>query len=168
MVFAIAARFLPHPPNFAPIAAIALFGVCFLPKRLALILPLLAMLISDFFIGFYHWPVMLAVYSSFLLVGLWGFWLKKRLKWHNTIFSAFLAGLVFFLITNFAVWVFTPWYSKTIAGLTQCFIMALPFFKNTLLGNLFYVSSLFGAYQLVLFWFKQKQRSLCKLAILKK
>ena len=64
------ARLLPHPANFAPIGAIALFSGLYLPKRWAIILPLAIMLISDIFVGFYAWQIMLAVYLSFVLAGL--------------------------------------------------------------------------------------------------
>lgn len=149
-------RLLPHPPNFAPIAAIALFGGVYFSKKIALILPIAAMLASDIFIGSYELLLMMAVYGSFLLMVVLGFWLKKHKKWHTIGGSAVLSAILFFLITNFAVWAFTPWYAKTFSGLVQCFLLALPFFKNTLLGNLFYVTSLFGIYELVDLWIKRR------------
>jgi hypothetical protein len=142
-------RLIPHPPNFAPIAAIALFAGVYLSKRTALILPIAAMVISDIFIGYYEISLMAVVYGSFLLCVLLGFWLKKNKKWYTIGGSAILGAVLFFLITNFAVWALTPWYAKTLAGLIQCYFMALPFFKNTLLGNLFYASVFFGSYELV-------------------
>lgn len=150
------ARFLPHPPNFVPIAAIALFGGVYLSRKLAFILPLSAMLISDIFIGFYAVAVMISVYGSFLLIGALGVWLKKHKKWYTIGGSAFLSAVLFFLITNFAVWAFTPWYPTTLSGLLQCYVMALPFFKNTLLGNLFYATCFFGLYELADLWIKEK------------
>lgn len=150
------ARFLPHPPNFAPIAALALFGACYLPRKWALLLPLAAMFVSDIFIGFYDIGVMLAVYGSFLLIGGMGFLLKKRKNWYFVGGSALLAAVLFFLVTNFAVWAFTPWYAKTFAGLWQSYMLALPFFRYTLLGNLFYVSSFFGVFELANLWLKRK------------
>ncbi len=149
-------RLLPHPPNFAPIAAIALFGGVYLSKKKALFLPVLAMMISDVFIGSYNTFLMFAVYGSFLLMVLLGFWLKKHKKWYTIGGTAILSAVLFFLVTNFAVWVFTPWYPKTFTGLIQCYIMAVPFFKNTLLGNLFYVPLFFGAYELVQLYLKKK------------
>ena len=141
-------RLLPHPPNFAPITAIALFAGVYLSKRTALILPIAAMAISDIFIGYYAFSLMAVVYGSFLLCVFLGFWLKKNKKWYTIGGSAILGAVLFFLITNFAVWAFTPWYAKTLSGLIQCYFMALPFFKNTLLGDLFYVSAFFGIYEL--------------------
>ncbi len=149
-------RFLPHPPNFAPITAIALFGGVYLSRKTAFFLPVIAMFISDIFIGYYEFSLMLSVYISFLLMVFLGFWLKKRKKWYNIGGSALLSGLLFFIITNFAVWAFTPWYPFNFAGLMECYTMALPFFKNTLLGNLFYVTVFFGAYELAEVWIKKK------------
>jgi len=116
------------------------------------------MIISDFFIGYYQFSLMAVVYGSFLLCVLLGFWLKKNKKWYTIGGSAILGAVLFFLITNFAVWAFTPWYAKTFSGLIQCYLMALPFFRNTLLGNLFYVSIFFGVYEMVEVWIRKKLR----------
>lgn len=151
-------RLLPHPPNFAPIAAIALFGGVYLSRKFALGIPLLAMLLSDIFIGFYEPLLMISVYGSFVLCGLIGLWLKKRKKWYTVLGGSVAGAILFFIITNFSVWAFTPWYTKTLAGLIQCYAMALPFFRNTLLGDLFYVIVFFGAYELVRVWIKSKFR----------
>ncbi len=156
IIFGIVLRFLPHAPNFAPIAALALFGGVYLPKKLAIAVPLTAMLISDMFIGFYSFPIMLAVYFCFLLFGLFGLWLKKNKKWYNIGGFAIVSAVLFFFITNFAVWVFTPWYAKTISGLIQCFVMALPFFRNTLFSNLFYSICFFSVYELASLLVNQK------------
>ena len=149
-------RLLPHPPNFAPIAAIALFGGVYFSRKIALILPIVAMAISDIFIGDYEPKLMASVYGSFLLCVILGFWLKKHKKWYTVGGSVLSCSVLFFLITNFAVWDFTPWYAKTISGLIQCYLMALPFFKNTLLGDLFYVTIFFGAYEIVEVWIKRR------------
>ncbi len=158
IVVGVSLRLLPHPPNFAPIAAIALFAGVYLSRKTALILPMAAMVISDMFIGSYQLSLMFFVYGSFLLFAVLGFWLKKHKKWYTIGGSAFLAALLFFALTNFAVWVFTPWYAKTFSGLWQCYLMALPFFKNTLIGNLFYTTVFFGAYEIVEVWLRKKFR----------
>jgi len=151
-------RFLFHPPNFTPIFAIALFGGVYFSKKIALILPILIMLIGDIFIGYYEVGLMIFVYGSFLLCVLLGFWLKKRKTWQIILGGSLLSALLFFFFTNFAVWVFTPWYTKTISGLIQCYLMALPFFRNTLLGNLFYVTAFFGAYEMVRVLIEKKSK----------
>lgn len=149
-------RILPHQPNFTPLAAMALFGGVYFSRRLALIIPMAAMFVSDIFIGFYDIRLMLFVYASFLLCVLLGFWLKKNKKWYTVIGTAAAGSLLFFLITNFAVWFLTPWYEKSLAGIIQCYFMALPFFRNTLSGDLFYVTVLFGTYELIALFVREK------------
>src|SRR3972149_10405139 len=156
-------RLVPHLPNFAPIAAMALFGGVYLNKKYALGVPLLALLISDFFIGFYDIGVMISVYSSFFVIGLLGLWLKTHKTWPGILGISLLASILFFIVTNFAVWaVPQSLYPHTWQGLTQSYIMGLPFFKNTLLGDFFYVGAMFGLYELVLkitnTWQLQKER----------
>lgn len=140
-------RLVPHIPNFAPITGMALFGGVYLNKKYALIVPLLTMLVSDFFIGFH--ATMPYVYASFLISGLIGLWLKKRRKPSNIILASFLASLQFFLITNFGVWA-GGMYARGLDGLMQSYIMGLPFFQWTLLGDLFYTGVFFTTYELVL------------------
>ena len=156
VLIGVSLRLLPHPFNFTPIAAMALFGGVYLSKRMALVLPILALAISDVFIGYYEIKLMVFVYGSFLLCVILGFWIKKHKKWQTVLGGSILSAVIFFFLTNFAVWVFTPWYQKTLSGIIQCYLMALPFFRNTLLGNLFYVSIFFGIYELVRLWIKEK------------
>lgn len=151
-------RLLPHPANFAPIAAIAIFGGLYLPKRWAIILPMLAMFVSDIFIGFYTWQIMASVYLSFVLVGLIGLLVRKNnhassagKKISNIIGGTLLGSILFFFITNFAVWAFGSMYTHSFTGLMQCYTMAIPFFKNTLLGDLFYTGVLVGSFELLTF-----------------
>ena len=158
ILIGISLRLLPHPPNFAPIAALALFGGVYLSRKIAFILPMAAMMISDIFIGYYEFGLMIFVYGSFLLCVILAFWLKKHKKWYTVLGSSLFAALIFFFLTNFAVWIFTPWYAKTFAGLIQCYLIALPFFRNTLLGNLFYVTAFFGAYEIIKVWISKKFR----------
>lgn len=156
VLIGVSLRFLPHPPNFTPILAIALFGGFYFSKKIAFILPIVAMVITDVFIGYYEVKLMAAVYGSFLLCVALGFWLKKNKKWYTILGGSLLAAIIFFLLTNFAVWAFTPWYAKTFSGIIQCYLMALPFFKNTLLGSLFYVTVFFGAYEMIEVWIRKK------------
>jgi hypothetical protein len=151
-------RFLPHPANFAPIAAIGLFSGCYLMKRYAFVLPLAAMLISDIFIGFYSWKIMLSVYLSFALVGLIGVWLKSHKSVYMIAGGALLSSASFFLITNFAVWAFGTLYPHSLNGLLACYIAAIPFFKNTIMGDMFYVGVLFGSYEMVHFWMGKRAK----------
>ncbi len=145
------ARLLPHPANFAPIAAIAIFGGLYLPKRWAIVLPVIAMFVSDIFIGFYTWQIMASVYLSFVLVGLISLLVKKNKKAATVIGGTILGSILFFFITNFAVWAFGSMYTHNFAGLMQCYTMAIPFFKNTLLGDLFYTAIMIGSFELLTF-----------------
>ncbi|MBA3047731.1 hypothetical protein KKC83_03750 [Patescibacteria group bacterium] len=153
----VACRLMPHAWNFAPIAAIALFAGVYLGKNYAIGLPIIAMLIGDFFIGFYDWRLGLAVYGSYMIIGLLGLVIKKHKSFETVMAGSIVASVIFFIVTNWAVWQFSPWYAKSIAGLIQCYALALPFFRNTLLGNLFYVPVLFGAYEAVVILAKQKK-----------
>lgn len=146
---AIVLRFLPHLPNFAPISAIAIFSAVYLPKKWAFVVPILAMLVSDVFIGLYSFPIMVSVYGSFSVSALLGLWLKERKGVVNTVGVVLAASLQFYLITNFAVWAFGTLYPHTSAGLLASYVNALPFLRGTLLGDLFYVGAMFGLYEAV-------------------
>jgi len=156
IILAAASRLVKHPFNFTPIAAMALFSGAYLKNRWGIFLPLAAMLVSDYFIGFYDWQVMASVYVSIALVFLIGRYLNKRIKWQNVLLASLASSLSFFIITNFAVWVFFPWYPHTFAGLLSCFTMAIPFFKNTLAGDIIYSAALFGAFEFALYIAKKR------------
>ena len=137
-------RIVPHPMNFAPIGALALFGgAYFSSKRAAFAVPLLSLVAGDAFTGFHR--LMIYVYASFVVSVAIGLWLRRK-RSAPRIGIATLAGAIqFFLITNFAMWVTsTGSYPKTAAGLVQCYIAGVPLFWNTLAGDAFYVALLFG------------------------
>jgi len=98
----------------------------------------------------------LSVYGSLSLIGILGFWLKKNKNILNTISAILGSALLFFLITNFAVWYFGTWYSHDLSGLALCYNLAIPFFKSTLLSNIVYAGLLFGVYEFTLHAIKQK------------
>ena len=152
----IVCRLFPHAWNFTPIMAIALFAGVYLGKRYAVILPIVIMLISDIFIGFYAINLMIVVYSCFILVGLMGLIIKKYKSAETILAGSLLGAVLFFLTTNWAVWQFSSWYTRDLAGLIQCYTLALPFFKNTLLGNIFYTGILSGSYELIKYSLKSK------------
>jgi hypothetical protein len=153
-------RLLPHAWNFAPIAAIALFAGVYMGRNYAIALPIITMLIGDIFIGFYEWQMGVAVYSCYVIIGLMGVIIKKHKSITTVIGGGILASVIFFLATNWAVWQFSAWYTKDLGGLIQCYTMALPFFRNTLMGNIFYVGALFGAYEAVVYLAREKKMSL--------
>jgi predicted small integral membrane protein len=140
---AAASRMIPHPPNFTPVAALALFGgASFASKRAALLVPLAAMFLSDLVLGFYS--ITPAVYVSFALVVGLGLWLRRRKSFSHVAFAVIASALLFFVLTNFGVWALAGWYSKTWTGLGDCCVAAIPFFRNTLASSLLYSALLFG------------------------
>jgi uncharacterized protein DUF6580 len=145
---ATATRLIPHPPNLTSVTALALFGGAYFSNRtLAFVVPLMALLVSDFILGFYqHMEVQ---YLSFVLIVCIGFQLQRRRTTPRIAGAALVSALVFFIVTNFGVWVFDSLYPKTLAGLTACYVAAIPFFRNTLTGDLLYTAILFGGFRLL-------------------
>ena len=143
LLAAAASRLIPHPPNFSPIAALALFGGAqFADKRLAFLVPLAAMFLSDLFLGLHS--LIPVIYGSFALIVCLGFWLRRRQNVWAIGGTAIVGALLFFVLTNFGVWALGQMYPKTPAGLLDCYVAAIPFFQNTLSSNLFYAALLFG------------------------
>ncbi|MDO8512154.1 MAG: hypothetical protein Q7S57_02685 [bacterium] len=142
ITLAVLARLIPHAPNLAPIAAVALLSGTMYKFPKSLILPLVAMAISDFFIGFSPWPITLAVYGSFAIATLLGTFLRKRGFWKIPA-VALASSLLFYVITNFVVWLTSGMYQPTFAGLIYCYINALPFLKNTIIGDMTYTIVIF-------------------------
>lgn len=162
-------RLVPHIPNFAPITAMALFGGVYLNKKYALVVPLLAMIISDYLLlyinpfsqhpfnfshlyppqALWYGNTLLAVYGGFLISGLIGLWLKKHKTVKNIFFASLAASLQFFLITNAAVWL-GGMYDRSILGLWESYVAGIPFFRYTLMGDLFYTGVFFGGYEFVI------------------
>src|SRR5437870_5337250 len=140
---AAASRLIPHPPNFTPIAAIALFGGAqFSSKRAAFLVPLAGLFFSDLMFGFY--AITPVVYGSFALTVCLGFWVRRRYSVRRIAFAAVASAVLFFALTNFGVWAIDNLYPKTTAGLVDCYVAAIPFFRNMLLGDLLYSALLFG------------------------
>lgn len=144
IILAVAARLVPHSPNFAPIGGLALFSGSHFKKKVALLIPLAAMLISDVFLGFHS--TMIYVYASFFLTVLIGRLIKNN-KWQSLALASLGSSFLFFLITNFGVWLSYPMYPKTLDGLFQSYLMGLPFFRNTILSDFFYTFSFFYGYR---------------------
>jgi hypothetical protein len=142
-------RLAPHPANFTPIAAIALFSGYYLSRRDAVVVPLVAMALSDYFIGFDSWSSRLVVYSTLAVVGVLGYAIRTYRKPSLVVGVSIAGSVIFYVVTNL-VWLYPPtMYSHDLAGQMSSYINALPFFRNTLLGDLFYTGALFGSYELV-------------------
>src|SRR3989441_7897761 len=147
IVLAAALRIAPHPWNFPPVGALVLFsGAVLKDRRLAFLLPLLALFIGDTFIGFHK--LMLVVYASFLLNVAIGLWLRDRRTVTRVSLATLLGAIQFFLVTNFAVWQFLSGFPHTASGLLACYIAGIPLFWNTLAGDAFYSTLLFGGHAL--------------------
>ena len=134
-------RLIPHPPNVAPITALALFsGASFRNKWFSLVFPLMAMVLSDIVLGFSS--ISLWVYSAFILITMFS-WVTKELRW----ISVLISSLIFFIVSNFGVWVLS--YPPTIEGLITCYTMAIPFFGYSILGDMAWSLILFGLYETI-------------------
>ena len=151
ILLAAATRLIPHPPNFAPIMAIALFGGAqFADRKQAFLVPLLAMLLSDAVIGFHS--QMGLVYLAFAVIVLIGQGLRNNRSAGRVAGTAFACSLLFFAVTNLGVWAFQAMYPKTVAGLAACYVAALPFLQNSLAGDALYTLFLFGGFALAERW----------------
>ena len=142
IILGIVGRFAPHPANFTPIAAVALFAGVFLPRRYAIIVPLAAMVISDLIIGLHD--LILFTWGSFALVGMIGWWIRTRRSARRIVAGSLGASFLFFLVTNWAVMQFGAMYPHSLEGLMASYAAGLPFFRNMLAGDLFFSGALFG------------------------
>jgi hypothetical protein len=148
IVTAAALRLVPHPPNFSPIDAMALFSGAYLGRRaVAFVAPLAALLLSDAILGFYHG--MAFVYGTVALVVVIGWWLSSCRTPLRIGAAALVSSVLFFVLTNFGMWLFSGFYPLTAAGFAACYVAAIPFFQNTLAGDLFYTALLFGGFALL-------------------
>ncbi len=154
-------RLIPHPYNFAPIGAMSLFGAAyFSDKKFSFIMPLLAMFISDLLINnilyasyynsfVFFTPGFYWVYGALALIVVAGIFILKKVSATRVIAGSLAASILFFLVTNLGVWLADPLYPPTFQGLMLCYEMAIPFFDNTVLGDMVYSGVLFGAFEFV-------------------
>lgn len=146
----VTARLLPHAPNFTPIAASALFaGTVLRHKTLAFVVPILALVISDAVLGYDIRPTRAIIYALFLLPALIGY-LPTRLRSPGMFAPVIVSySLLFFVVTNFAVWAFSTMYPHTWAGLWTCYAAGLPYLPQSIIGDLFWSAVLFGGASLL-------------------
>ncbi|MDO5664344.1 MAG: hypothetical protein Q4G63_03680 [Bacteroidia bacterium] len=158
-------RLLPHPPNFAPIGGMALFGAAYYIRKVwAYLIPIAAIWISDLvlnnvvyaayfdrFVWFYSGS--LFTYGAFALIVLMGTFTLRKVYVPQLLFSVLCASVLFFVVSNFGVWLSSGLYLHTWEGLTACYIAGIPFFKNTVLGDLVYSIALFALFEISLSWF---------------
>lgn len=162
VLLAAASRLVKHPFNFTPVAAMAIFAGAYLKDWRGLFIPLLAMLASDFIIGFYDWPVMASVYAGIAFAFGLGYLISARIKWYSVLGASLASSIAFFMVTNFSVWAFFNWYPHTWSGFLECYSLALPFFRNTLMGDIIYTGLLFGSYEAVLYFSERKAGALSR------
>ena len=145
VVLCVVLRLLPHVSNFSPVAVAALFAGMTLHRRwLAVAVPLVAMLLSDAVLGGYGWPMMAVVYTALALPAAIGMFARHLRVVYVAIGGALASSLIFYAMTNFAVWALTGLYSADAKGLLECYVAALPFLKYTVAGDLFWSVALFG------------------------
>lgn len=174
VISAVAARLVPHAWNFAPITAVAVVSAIYLPLRQAVALPLVIRLISDAILGFFSWPLMLAVYASHLFGAVMGLWVRKSVTspaaaspsptseragarlgmWSKVIIAPAVSALVFFLVTNFAFLYAS--YPHDLSGIISAYANGLPFLRGTLLGDVIYTAGFVGAFEGVTAWQKAR------------
>ena len=140
-------RLVPHPPNFSPVGAMALFSGAYFGRRaLAFVAPIGALVLSDLVLGFYSG--MATVYSATALIVLIGWFALNRVSPIRIGLAALASSTLFFIITNFGMWLFSGFYPRTLAGLETCYVAAIPFFHNSIAGDLFYAVLLFGGFRI--------------------
>ncbi|MBK6967216.1 MAG: hypothetical protein IPH20_25805 [Bacteroidales bacterium] len=163
-------RLLPHPFNFSPIAAMALFGGARYSSRYtAYLLPLAAVWISDLFLNYAFYgrfvPLYdgaLFTYAAFAMIVWLGSVALKKFSAKNLLLTGLSASVIFFIVSNFGVWAFSGMYPFSSAGILACYAAAIPFFRNTLAGDLIYTFAVFYAFE-----YAQNRISLLKVPALK-
>ena len=142
IIVAAAASLIPHPPNFTPLAAIALFAGACLNRRTAFALALGALLARDAILGFHI--LMPAVYACYAFNVCLGFWLRDKQSAWRVAGASLVGSIVFFVVTNLAVWAALDTYPHTAKGLLACYVGGIPYFRNTVASDLIYSIAMFG------------------------
>lgn len=140
------ARVLSHTPNFTPVIALILFGGVYLEKKYAFLLPIFLMMLTDIILGVHN--VMAFTWGSLVVIAFLGSFLRQKKNWVSITITSIASAAIFFVITNFGVWV-VGYYPPTIKGLIDCYFMAIPFFRMTLVSTLMYSFVFFGVYEIV-------------------
>lgn len=149
VLFGVMTRLVPHPVNFTALTALALWApVLFRSKTLSFIIPLFVMGLTDAVLGFHS--TMIYVYGAWILIGLFSLVAKPESSWLKAGAASLSGSLLFFGITNFGVWTTGELYTPDFKGLVDCYVMAIPFLKNQILGDLLYTGLIgFGARQVL-------------------
>lgn len=163
IIVAAVLRWLPHPFNVTPVGALGLFAGAHTPLRLAWLVPITALVVGDSMGGFYHPVIMAGVYVGFLAAPLLGHWLlKSRLSLPRLGLAVGGGALLFYLLSNFGLWLSGTYYPRTLDGLVHCYINALPYLGRSLLGDMIYAGLLFGGYA----WWRRRGARLSGAAVI--
>lgn len=151
VILAIVSRFVPHMPNVGLITALAMFSAANMDWKKSVGITLVARFVSDMFLGFFAWPLMVAVYVSHLAGILFGLWIKRASnnRWAKIIFSSLSTSVLFFLATNFAY--FYAEYPHNFSGVMLAYANGLPFLRGTMVGDVGYAVALFGVFELAMY-----------------
>ena len=144
LLLGVASRLAPHPWNATPLTAIALFGGTYLSRRWAILLPWSAVALSDLVLGWHQ--TIPFTWGAMILTGFIAWWLRARPSIGRTVTASLAGSCLFFMVTNFGVWLVGGLYPGTGEGLRQCYVAAIPFFRSTVIGDLAYTAALFGGY----------------------
>jgi len=157
IIIGVLTRLIPHSANFSPLVGIALFSGVYLNKKHAYLIPLAIYVLSDIIIGLHS--TILFTWGSILLI----YYLGSKLRNHKTVGNiglyTIVSSILFFVVTNFGVWLL-GWYGYSLEGFIRCFMLAIPFFRTSLLANFIYVGLLFGTYEYFLRKFKLAKESI--------
>jgi hypothetical protein len=159
IALAIIGRLVPHPDNFTPVLGVALFAGAMLPGSAAYLIAFAAVFLSDLALGNSFTGTTVVVYACFLVGAALGKWLGRERTWRKTALATLGGSLLFYVATNFAVWMEPGGlYPRTWDGLLECYWMAIPFFRNSLAGDIFWTVALFGLFDLGQ-WSARRQRA---------
>lgn len=150
------AGWIDLPPNVAPVSALAMFAAATLPRRWSFTVPIGLMVVSDAVIGWYTWQVMVSVYLSFMGSLALGTWIRSKMNVTRIALATLAGSALFFFVTNAASWAFETMYPHTLSGLGQSYLAGLPFFRNTVLGDLGYSALFFGLGALAMVYSRQR------------
>lgn len=170
IVLAACSRLLPHPANFSPIAAMALFGAAHFNKKwLALLIPITATWLSDLYINnviYHHYYTQFTwfydgcqwTYSSYLLIGVMAIFVLNKINTTRIVIASISASAIFFLVSNIGCWINSNDYEQSFYGLLNAYAAGMYYLKGTLLGDTFYSLMMFGLYALAQYQFPQLKK----------
>ena len=147
LAIGVLSRLIIHVDNFTPVIALALFGGVYLKKKQAILLPFLLFAVTDIILGFHQ--TMLFTWGSVALIVIIGLAVRKNKNWATVLGGGLTSAVLFYIVTNFGVWMMTEMYPLRLTGLAECYVAAIPYFRSSLLSTLIYGFIFFGAYEIM-------------------